>query len=135
MISALALALTLMAAGAPAAHGPFILTCNMTAPDEDQAGPNARRMFRMGPGLFQQWKPADQKFGPNMCNALRCRSDKDRLEGEISSSSLILTISLDLANGRAAWRTTGASGLRATSGACSVKRDEPPAGAPPPAPG
>ena len=60
MISALALALTLTAAGAPTAQGPWILTCNMTAQGEDQTGPNAHRRFRIGPQLFQAWNPAQQ---------------------------------------------------------------------------
>lgn len=127
MISALALALTLTAAAAPAAQGPWILTCNMTAQGEDQSGPNAHRMFRIGPQLFQAWNPAQSQFGPNLCASFTCRGDQSRLEGEISSTSLVLTVTLDRATQQGAWRATGASNLRATSGSCSVKADQTPA--------
>lgn len=123
MITALALALTLTAAGAPA-QGPWILACNMAGPEEDQSGPNAHRMFRIGPQLFQAWNATANQFGPNLCASYSCRGDRARLEGEISTSTLVLTISLDLATHQGAWRTTGASNLRATHGPCSVKADD-----------
>jgi hypothetical protein len=132
MITALALALTLTAAGP--AQGPWVLTCNMTAPQEDQSGPNAHRMFRIGPQLFQAWNPTTNQFGPNLCSSYTCRGDQARLEGEISSTTLVLTIGLDLATHQATWRATGASNLRATNGPCTVKADQPPRPATPPGP-
>jgi hypothetical protein len=123
----MATALLLMAAGAPsAAANAWILTCNMAAPGEDPSGPNARRVFRLGRRLLQEWKPDQKQFGPNLCQSFSCIGASDRLQGVISSATLSLTISLDLATGRATWRTLGASGLRTTSGPCTVKLEEPP---------
>jgi hypothetical protein len=134
MIPALALALTLTAAGAPTARGPWILTCDFTrAPDAAQ-GVNGPRVFRLGPQLFQVWKPVEKQFGPNLCETLTCRGDQNRLEGDISSTTLIVTISLDLATHSATWRTQGASNLNATSGSCSVKADQAAAKPAPPGP-
>jgi hypothetical protein len=101
--------------------------------------PSAPRVFRIGPRQLQEWNPAYARFGPNLCAAHTCVRTPGRLEGTVSSSTLSLTISLDLAAGRGAWRTVGASDLPTSSGACSVKpaqpqpRPETPARGPPPA--
>jgi hypothetical protein len=128
----LAMALALSAAGAPS-QGPWILTCNMP-PADQTSGASAQRIFRIGPRLFQQWRPADNAFGPNLCQSFSCIGAKDRLQGVISSPSVSLTVSLDLATGQGAWRTIGASGLKTTNGPCSVRADTTAAKPPAPAP-
>src|ERR1700757_4565348 len=64
--AAIAAALALVAAGAQHAPGPWILTCNMAGPGEGQNGPQAHRMFRIGPHLFQAWNPEKKAFGRNL---------------------------------------------------------------------
>lgn len=112
-----------------ASAGPWILTCNVQPAPGSALSSEPQRIFRIAPRLLQQWKPADKQFGPNLCLSYSCVADKSRLEGTISSASLTLTIRLDLASGRAAWSTEGASGLRASSGDCTVKPEAPAAGA------
>ncbi len=119
--TALSTALALAAAALSPPSGPWILTCDMPAPSGDHTAPGAERVFRIGPRLFQEWKPTTKQFGPNLCAAYTCARTAGRLEGTISSSTLSLTVSLDLATGRGAWRTLGASGLRTTHGTCSVE--------------
>jgi hypothetical protein len=126
MISALALAVTLVAAGAPTAQGPWIVTCDLTRAPGAEQGVNGQRIFRLGPHLFERWDPVGKQFGPNLCESLTCRSVPGKLETDISSATLIVTISLDLATHSASWRTQGASNLNATSGSCSVKADDTP---------
>jgi len=91
------------------------------------------RTFRVAPRLLQEWKPADKRFGPNLCEVFSCTADRAKLEGVIASASLILTLSVDRASGRGSWKTVGASGLKQTTGPCAVEREKPtlkPAGAP-----
>ena len=113
-------------AAAPAAEAAWILTCNMAGPGESASSPNAKRVFRIGRRLFQEWKPAENQFGRNLCQAFSCIGTPDQLQGVISSSTLSLTVTLDLANHRASWRALGATGLRTTSGFCAVKPDKSP---------
>lgn len=127
-IGGLLVGLALAQAGAPAAppsaaSGAWILTCNMAGPQEPPDSPNARRVFRIGRGLFQQWRPAFGDFSPNLCQSFRCVSSPDRLEGTITSTSLTLTITVDMAARAATWRTVGASGLRVPSGPCTMEPD------------
>jgi hypothetical protein len=122
--AALGAALAIAAAPGPYGEGPWILTCNMAGPNESQTGPNAQRTFRIGRRLFQEWRPETKQFGRNLCQSLSCVGAPDKLQGVISSPTLSLTITLDLANGQASWRTLGASGLRVTSGPCTVRPDE-----------
>ncbi|MFL5297908.1 MAG: hypothetical protein ACJ798_16145 [Phenylobacterium sp.] len=112
-------ALLLQTGGAAHGAGPWIVTCDV--------GAQAPRIFRLGPKLFQEWKPAQASFGSNLCLSFPCHGDGHRLEGAISSATLILTITLDLDNGAGAWRAVGASGLSRTQGACSVGADTVPA--------
>ena len=99
-----------LAAGSPAPPT-WRLTCQMGAP----------RIFRIGPQLFEAWDAQTQRFGYNLCQSHACVGRKDLMEGEISSPSLTLTVSLDPRTGRASWRTLGASGLKTTSGPCEAK--------------
>ena len=100
--------------------GPWILTCDMPT----KAAPAAQRVFRLGPKLFEERK-ADGRFGYNLCASFRCAVDHQRLEGVISSPSLILTVTYDPATSQAGWRTQGASGLSRSSGRCAVAPDAP----------
>jgi len=104
-----------------ASAGPWILTCNVQPAAGSALSMEPQRIFRIAPRLLQQWRPADKRFGPNLCASYSCVADKNRLEGTVSSASLSLTIRLDLASGRAVWSTQGASGLRASSGDCTVR--------------
>lgn len=111
------LAALLLPAAASPAQGPWIATCDV--------GEAAPRIFRIGPKLFQQWKPEDGKFGSNLCLSFTCHGDGHLLSGQISSSSVILTITLDLDRKAGSWKTVGASGLSRKEGPCSVKPDAP----------
>ncbi len=83
------------------------------------------RTFRVAPKELREWRPADQRFGPNLCQTFACKVDRGRLEGEISSASLILKLRVDRASGQGSWSTVGASGLKQTSGPCDVRREKP----------
>lgn len=119
--AAIATALALTAAAGTPGAGPWIVTCNMAGPGESPASANAQRVFRIGPHLFQEWKPEKNAFGRNLCVAFSCIGAQDRLEGVISSPTLSLTVTLEPATGRASWRALGATGLKTTSGPCAVR--------------
>src|SRR5436190_21855464 len=100
----LAVGLMQATAGAAPGAGPWIVSCDMPAAD---AAPGAatHRTFRLGPQLFQEWQPGSRSFGSNLCLSFPCTRDKGRLEGSISSNSLVVTIRLDPAANAASWRT------------------------------
>jgi hypothetical protein len=106
-------------AGAPPVEGAWILNCQMpssgSAPSE--------RVFRIAPRVFQEWKPADKAFGNNLCASFPCSADRNRLEGTISSASVVLTVQVDRRTGGATWRTQGASNLAASTGACTIHKE------------
>lgn len=83
------------------------------------------RTFRVAPRMLQEWKPTGESFGPNLCEVFSCTADRERLEGVITSASLILTLRVDRASGRGSWKTVGASGLNQTSGPCAAEREKP----------
>lgn len=85
----------------------------------------AVRIFRVAPRQLQEWRPAEKQFGPNLCEVFSCTADRDRLEGVITSASLILTLRVDRASGQGSWKTVGASGLKETSGPCAAQREQP----------
>jgi hypothetical protein len=119
-MTAMALAMTAVLLAAPLkGPGPWILTCEVGG-HEDGA---AARVFRLGPQLFQEWSQRDNKFGYNMCASFPCVTRPDRFEGEISSTTVILTIAVDPHAGTASWRTQGAANLKRNSGPCSIKPD------------
>ena len=103
----------------PAPGAPWILRCQMDSTTQ------AVRTFRVAPRLLQEWKPADDRFGPNLCEVFSCTADRDKLEGVIASASLILTLRVEPQSGRGSWKTVGASGLKQTSGPCAVEREKP----------
>jgi hypothetical protein len=102
------------------ASGFWILTCEMPTPGAG-APTDARRTFRLGPQTFQERKPGQAAFGSNLCRSYACASSRERMQGTLSSASLVLTISVDPRTRAGTWRTTGASGLSRTSGDCSVE--------------
>lgn len=105
-----------MAAPAPA-EGPWILTCDMPSATSSAS---ATRVFRIAPKVFQEWRPADKTFGNNLCASFPCSADRNRLEGTISSSSVVFTVQVDRRTGGATWRTQGASNLAKSTGACTI---------------
>lgn len=108
-----------LAQAAAPAHAPaaWLVTCEMGTPED----PVAHRLFRIAPRRFEEWKPAMRTWGPNLCASFPCATDKGRLEGQISSSSLILTVTVDASRRMATWRTQGASGTIRPQGVCAVK--------------
>ena len=119
LLAGLFLALAVPGA-APAPPGDaWILRCRI------DGGPQAVRTFRVAPRSLQEWRPAAKRYGPNLCETFSCKVDRDRLEGVISSASLILTLRVDRASGQGSWSTVGASGLKQTSGPCDAKREPP----------
>jgi hypothetical protein len=102
--------------------GPWILTCDMeTAPGAHT--PTNQRVFRLAPKLFQERRPGAKDWGGNLCASFPCVTNANRLEGVISSSTLVLTIRLDRKTRLASWSTQGASGLTRTSGRCTVEAE------------
>jgi hypothetical protein len=97
----------------------WILRCRIDSTTQ------AERTFRVAPRLLQEWKPADKQYGPNLCEVFSCTADRDRLEGIMTSASLILTLRVDQKSGRGSWKTVGASGLKETNGPCGVEREKP----------
>jgi len=104
------------------ASGFWILACEMPKPGGGEPA-DGLRTFRLGPRSFQERKPGQESFGSNLCGSFACVAEGGRMQGTISSASLILTISLDPRTRSATWRTVGASGLAETSGHCSVQPD------------
>ena len=116
-----ALFLTLLAPGladAPASDA-WILRCRIDSATQ------AVRTFRIAPRSLQEWKPGDKQFGPNLCEVFSCTADRDRLEGVMTSASLILTLRVDQPSGQGSWKTVGASGQKQTNGPCAVEREKP----------
>lgn len=110
---ALALVGVLMTPPADAATpaGAWILRCQVEG---------AARTFRVAPKLLQERRSPDGRFGPNLCETFACTADRDRLEGVISSASLILTLQIDRRTGQGSWSTVGASNHQQTSGPCQA---------------
>jgi hypothetical protein len=97
----------------------WILNCRIDSTTQ------AVRTFRVAPRLLQEWRPADKQFGPNLCEIFSCTADRRRLEGVMTSASLILTLRVERPSGKGSWKTVGASGLKETSGPCTVEREKP----------
>jgi len=96
----------------------WILQCRIDSTTQ------AVRTFRAAPRLLQEWRPDDKRFGPNLCEIFSCTADRDRLEGVMTSASLILTLRVERSSGQASWKTVGASGLKETSGPCAAEREK-----------
>jgi hypothetical protein len=101
------------------AEGPWILTCDMPASETGAT----HRVFRIAPKVFQEWQPGRKTFGNNLCASFPCAADRDRLEGTISSTSVVLTVQVDRRTGGATWRTQGASNLARSTGACTIEKE------------
>lgn len=107
----------LASAAALTGSGPWILTCDMPSADPSVPAP---RVFRIAPKVFQEWRSTDKKFGNNLCDSFPCTADRNRLEGAISSTSVVLTVQVDRRTGGATWRTQGASNLARSTGVCTI---------------
>jgi hypothetical protein len=105
-------------ADAPAGDA-WILRCRIDSTTQ------AERTFRVAPRELREWRAADSQFGPNLCEVFSCTADRDRLEGVMTSASLILTLRVDRASGQGSWKTVGASGLKQANGACAAEREKP----------
>jgi hypothetical protein len=112
-------------ADAPAGDA-WILRCRIDSTTQ------AVRTFRVAPRLLQELRPSDSQYGPNLCEVFSCTADRERLEGVMTSASLILTLRVDQKSGQGSWKTVGASGLKETSGPCGAEREK--AGQPPATP-
>ena len=97
----------------------WILRCQVDSAEQTV------RTFRVAPQLLQEWRPVDRKFGPNLCQTFSCKADRDKLEGVISSASLILTLRIDRTTNQGSWSTVGASGLKQTNGPCTAEHEKP----------
>ena len=119
--------LVILGTTAAQAEQRWIVTCAMPQPAGNTAAPASApassRVFRLGPGLFQELQPDGKAFGPNLCMAFPCVREPGRLVGVISSSTLVLTVTLDPDAGAASWKTVGASGLARPSGDCALRSD------------
>jgi hypothetical protein len=119
LLAALLIALSATGfADAPAGEG-WILRCRVDSAQQTV------RTFRVAPQTLQEWRPVDQSFGPNLCQSFSCKVDRDRLEGVLTSASLILTLQVDRQSGQGSWSTVGASGLKETKGPCGAEREKP----------
>jgi hypothetical protein len=114
------LAVALAAAQPPVAER-WILTCDIPSGPANAAQPAAPRVFRLGPKLFQEWKPDTNRFGTNLCEAFTCAADRDNLTGTLTSASVILTVTMNPASGSGGWTTTGATNLPQTQGRCTAE--------------
>jgi hypothetical protein len=115
-------------AGDVQAQAPVVLVCSMTLPSGPTPGsvkPAIReeRVFRIGRGSFEEWRPAERKYGPNLCEAYGCSANAQRTEGAISSASVSYTIGVDHKTGAGYWRSVGASGRAETQGDCHETPD------------
>src|SRR4030095_5492350 len=97
-------------ASAPPSPSSWTLPCDMGA-----KGDAGQRVFRLGPQVFQEWKPATRSFGPNLCQSFQCLADPNRLQGTIKATTLTVTIQVEPRRQKATWQTQGASGLSRTS--------------------
>ena len=118
--------LSVIAAANPTA-GYAILTCDMASAADSAS---TQRVFRIGPGSLQEWKPEGRGFGSNLCGPFTCAVEEGRETAEIHSASLTVTLTLMRGDRQATWRALGASGLSKPQGTCAVGPDTPEAAAP-----
>lgn len=114
-------------ASAAGAQSPRFLSCDIPSPigieGSAPAAPSGPRIFRIAPGSFSEWDQSDHEFGPSLCEAFTCHADAQRLEGTITSASIIYKIGVDHTTGVGYWRAKGASNLTRNEGACSLIAD------------
>lgn len=108
-------------------QSPRFLSCDIPSPigiegsaSDARIGP---RIFRIAPGSFSEWNAHYHEFGPSLCEAFTCIADAKRLEGTISSASMMYNIGVDQTTGGGYWRAKGASNLPRTEGTCSLIAD------------
>jgi hypothetical protein len=89
----------------------------------DSGGPSQIRVFRIAPQSFQEWRPAERRFGNNLCLSFPCARERGKLRGVIRSATLEVTIEADPAAGAGSWKALGASGHTRTSGPCQVQSE------------
>jgi len=117
------------AAGNAGAQSIAVMTCTLpryassASPSGTATLIREDRVFRISRGSFQEWIPAERKFGPNLCVAFACVANGDRSEGTISSASVTYTVGINHDKGGGYWRAVGASGLAETEGACRRTAD------------
>ena len=118
-LSALAM-MAVQPVAAAAVPAPVVLACNLpTRPVAGAAATgSAERVFRIGPGSFQEWNAIRKEFGGNLCAAYSCVRTADRTEGKLSSASVVYTVGV--ADGRGYWSVIGASGSGPRSGSCRI---------------
>jgi hypothetical protein len=102
---------------------PRVLACDV--PDTVRAAPGAaaplptkERVFRIGPGRLEEWSGTYGDFGPNLCEVATCVAEPGKMEGAISTASVVYTIGVDAVSGAGYWRVIGATGFRQTHGTC-----------------
>ena len=114
-------------ASAAWSQSPRFLSCDIPAPmgieGSATAAPSGPRIFRIAPGSFSEWDQDERAFGPSLCEAFTCKADAQRLEGTITSASIIYTIGVDHTTGVGYWRAKGASNLPRNEGTCSLIAD------------
>ena len=114
-------------ASAACSQSPRFLSCDIPTPmgieGSAPAAPIGPRIFRIAPGSFSEWDPEEHTFGPSLCDAFTCSADAQRLEGTITSASIIYTIGVDHTTGVGYWRAKGASNLPRNEGTCSLIAD------------
>lgn len=120
LLSGLALLAAAPAAQPPA--GPVVLACRIPVRAASGSGAvtSADRIFRVGPGAFQEWDANQRKFGRNLCDAFPCSKTPDRMEGNVSSASASYTVGIMSNTGEGYWRAVGATGFAAKQGVCRV---------------
>ena len=127
-ITAAALPCLLLVLGAATARtqAPHVLSCEIPAPITATAASDAKpapRIFRLSKGRFEAWNPQEQAFSENLCEVFTCTARADRLEGSLSSASVVYTVGVDAGTGRAYWRVLGASNLPRAEGSCEAVAD------------
>ena len=115
-----ALAVMAVQPAAAAVLKPVVLGCNL--PSRPGTGAptttSAERVFRIGPGSFQEWNTIRKEFGGNLCAAYTCVRTPDKTEGTVSSASVIYTVGVT--GGHGYWSVVGAAGGGPRSGACRI---------------
>ncbi|WP_436013781.1 hypothetical protein [Phenylobacterium sp. LjRoot219] len=124
-------AAALLQAGGGPLQGAWRVTCDVAASPVQQE-PRQPRVFRLAPRTLQEWSPVSKDFGPNLCGVFVCTTDGGRLEGTITTASMILTIAADPAARQATWRIKGASASGRSSGACTMEPERSQPNAAPP---
>ena len=120
-LAILSLALATTSAAAETAPAALVLTCDMGPPAGQPAAASQIRIFRIAPRSFQEWRPAERRFGNNLCLSFPCAREQGRLRGVIRSASLEVTVEVDPATSAGSWKALGASGHSRSEGPCQAQ--------------